>query len=187
MVSIFVILWVIIILVRLSVLFNLWMSLISMFIEIGFCLVNGLLYIMRFGFSVIDLVNVVWCVILFDSLLGINWVVFCSFIVCNFNDIIVVIIDFDSLVCFCNGNVILLNIDILVNNVLFWNNMFIWWWVWYNLWCDIFIIELLLNVILLLLGCNCLLINFNSVVLLILLGFIIVVILFFGICNDILL
>lgn len=187
MVSILVILWVIIILVRLSVLFNLWISLISIFIDIGFCLVKGLLYMIKFGFSVIVFVKVVLCVILLDNLLGINWVVLCNFIVCSFKVIIVVIMFLESFVCLWSGNVMLLNIFILVKSVLFWKSMFILWCVLYSVFFDIEIIELLLNLMLFLFGVNCLLIRCSSVVLFILFGFIIVVILFLGIFSDILL
>lgn len=186
-VSIFVILWVIMIFVSFKVLLSFLISLIKMFIEIGFWFVNGLLYIIKLGFNVIVCVSVVCCVILFDNLFGINEVVFFKLIVCSFNVIVVVIMFFESWVCFFNGNVMLLNIFMLVNSVLFWNNMFMWWWVWYSFCWFMVIIELLLNFMFFLLGISCLLIKCSNVVLFILFGFIIVVILFFGICSDILL
>lgn len=70
---------------------------------IGFCLINGLLYMMSLGLSVIVFVSVVWCVILFESLLGIKYVVLCSLIVFNFSSIKVLIMVLLSLVCLCNG------------------------------------------------------------------------------------
>lgn len=187
MLVVFCMLWDIMMLVWFKVLFNNWINCIMMFIVIGFCLVKGLLYSINFGFRVIVWVNVVWRVIFLDSLLGIRFFVFFSFIVCNFIRIIFWIMFFGSLVCICRGNVIFLKIDRFVNKVLFWNSIFILLWIWNNLfWFSLGILWLLIRM-LLLLGFNWLLMRCSKVVLLVLFGFIIVVILFFGIIKLILL
>lgn len=127
--SILVILCVIISDDKFNILFSDFISLISIFIDIGFWLVKGLLYIISLGLRVIEWVKVVWCVILFDNLDGIKFCVLWRFIVCNFIRIISWIKFLLSWVCLCKGKVILLNIDILVNKVLFWKSIFILVWV----------------------------------------------------------
>lgn len=64
--------------------FSLEISFISTFMVMGFCLIKGLLNMMRFGFSVIVRVSVVRRVILSESLEGISLVVLRSFTVFSF-------------------------------------------------------------------------------------------------------
>lgn len=133
----FCILWVIMIEVVLSVLFNLWISCLIILSVIGLRLVNGLLYMISIGLSVMVWVSVICWVMLLESLLGINFCVLCRLIVFSFISMRLWIIFFDMLVCLWIGKVMLLKIDILVNSVLNWNNIFILWCRWYNLLCDI--------------------------------------------------
>lgn len=86
-----------------SVLFSLEISFISMFMVMGFCLIKGLLNMMRFGFSVIVCVSVVRCVILLESLEGISLVVLCSFMVFSFIIIVLCNNGVGSWVCLCSG------------------------------------------------------------------------------------
>lgn len=152
--------------VVLSVWFSVWIRFVVMLSEIGLRFVNGLLYMMSCGLSVIVCVSVMWCVILFDILDGIRLCVLCSLIVLSFISMRLWIRFLGRLVCLCSVNVMFLNIDMLVNNVLNWNSMFILWCNVYSLLCVCVLILVLLNSIWLWCVCMRLLIRCSMVVLL---------------------
>lgn len=152
---------------------------------IGFNLVSGLLQIISGGFSVSVWVSVMWCVMLLDSLCGQVLVVVSRFMVCSFIFIRWCSMVVGRWVCVCSGSVMFLVMVRLVSRLLFCSSIFMFLCIFSSvlLLCGI---GLLNRVILLVIGCSLLVSVVSRVDLLLLDGFSMVVMLFLGICSDML-